>query len=128
MPGLVEERAPVVRAALRLDHEHDALRDLDRHAERPRRLVRPVLDVELDVSLRAQVDAEIRERRLERRNHPVLGERAVPRDAAPDARDVPALDLAETEPDACAEEAVARVLPEPLGRVEETAALVGEIV
>ena len=74
VPGLVEERAPVVGAALRLDHEHDAIGNLDRHAERARRLVRAILEVELDVPLRAQVDAEVGERRLERRHHPVLRE------------------------------------------------------
>ena len=40
VPGLVEERAPVVGPALRLDHEHDSVRDLDRDAKRARRLVR----------------------------------------------------------------------------------------
>ena len=98
------------------------------HAERARRLVRPLLEVELDVLLRAQVDAEVGERPLERRHHPVLRKRVVPRDAAPDARDVPALDLAEPEPDARAERPVAGLLPHPLRRVEEVAALLGQSV
>ena len=128
VPGLVEEGAPVVRAALRLDHEDDALRHLDRDAERARILVRPVLEVELDVLLGAQLDAEVGERPLERGQHPVLRERRVPGDAAPDARDVPALQLAEAEADPGAEEAVAGLLPEPLGLGEERAALLGEVV
>ena len=49
----------------------DAARHLDRRAERARRLLRPLLDVELDVLLRAQVDPEVGERRLERRQHRV---------------------------------------------------------
>ena len=60
--GLVEERAPVVGAADRLDDEHDAVRDLDRRAERARRLLLPLLDVELDVLLLVDVDAEVRQR------------------------------------------------------------------
>src|SRR4051794_5867909 len=128
VPGLVEECAPVVRTALRLDDEDHALGDLDADTERARRLVRAVLEVELHVLLRMQVDAEVGKRRLERGNHSLLRERRVPREAAPDARDVPALDLSDPEADAAAEEAVARVLPEALGRVEEGAALVGEIV
>ena len=60
--GLVEERAPVVGAADRLDHEHHAVRHLDRRAERPRGLVLALLHVELHVRLRAEVDAEIGER------------------------------------------------------------------
>ena len=42
------------------------------------RLVRPLLDVEVDVLLRAQVDAEVGERRLERREHLLLRECGVP--------------------------------------------------
>src|SRR6188768_2232310 len=62
--GLVEQRAPVVGAAHRLDDEDDPPRDLDRRAERPRAFLRALLDVELDVLLRAQVDAHVAERRL----------------------------------------------------------------
>ena len=126
--GLVEEGAPVVRSALRLDHEDDAAGNLDRDAERARRLVRPLLEVELDVLLPVQVDAEVGQRRLERGQHPVLRERVVPGDTAPDARDIPPLDLAETEADAGAEGAVAGLLPHPLRRVEEVAALLGQAV
>ena len=124
--GLVEERAPVLRAAGRLDHEDDAAGDLDRHAERARRLLRPVLEIELDVALRAQVDAEVGEARFERRNHARPGERGIPVRAAPRARDVPTLRLAEAQPDASAQEAVAGVLPQALRRVEKRAALIGE--
>src|SRR2546423_3362419 len=124
----VEKCAPVVRAALRLDDEDDPPRDLDRNAERARRLVGTVFEVELDVALRAQIDAEVAERRLERREHPVARERRVPGHATPRARDIPALHLVEAEPDAAAEEAVTGVLPETLGRIEESAALLCEIV
>ena len=48
---LVEERAPVVGSAHRLDDEHDAAGHLDRRAEGARRLQRAALDVELDVLL-----------------------------------------------------------------------------
>src|SRR6476469_10456001 len=113
--SFVEERAPVVRAALRLHDEDDPPGDLDRHAERARRLVRAILEVELDVALRTQVDAEIAERRLECREHPVARERRVPRHAAPGPRDVPAFHLVKAEPDVVAKEAVAGVLPETLG-------------
>ena len=69
--GLVEERLPVVVAADRLDHEHHPAGHLDRRAERSRALARPLLEVEMDVLLRAQVDPEVSERRLERGQHPV---------------------------------------------------------
>ena len=91
--GLVEERAPVVDAADRLDHEHDALRHLDRRAERARRLLLALLDVELDVLLAVEVDAQVGERRLERGQHlvapgttsptPARGRGARRRSAAP---------------------------------------------
>ena len=55
--GLVEEGPPVVRPALRLHHEDDAAGHLDRRAERARILVRALLEVELDVRLRVEVDA-----------------------------------------------------------------------
>src|SRR4029079_12518671 len=64
----------------------------------------------------------------ERRQHPLLRERGVPRHAPPDTRDVPALDLAEPDADAAAEEPVARVLPELLGGLQEVAALRCEVV
>src|SRR5215470_17374942 len=98
--GLVEEGPPVVRSALRLHHEHDAARHLDRRAERSRVLVGALLEVELDVLLRAQVDAEVGEGALERRKHPVAGELLIPRGAPPGATDVPASELAEADPDA----------------------------
>ena len=52
--GLVEERLPVVVAADRLDHEHHLAGDLDRRAERARALPRALLEVEVDVLLRAR--------------------------------------------------------------------------
>ena len=42
-------------------------------------LLLALLDVELDVLLRVQVDAEVGQRCLERRHHPVAGERGIPR-------------------------------------------------
>src|SRR4051794_30407606 len=122
--GLVEERTPIVGAALRLDHQHDPIWNLDRDAECARRLVRAVVEVELDVRLRAQVDTELSERLLERRHHAVLRKRVVPAGPAEDTCDVPALDLTEPEPDPRPEETVARVFPEPLRRREESTALV----
>ena len=113
--GLVEQGPPVVRPALRLHHEDDAAGHLDRRAERARILVRAILEIELDVLLGVEVDAEVGERDLEGRQHPVGRERRVPPDAAPRAPDVPAPDLAEPEADTRAEEAVARLLPEVLG-------------
>src|ERR671937_1589490 len=55
VPGLVEERAPVVGSADRLDHEHHLVGDLDRGAERARRLLRALLDIEVDVLLTVEV-------------------------------------------------------------------------
>ena len=124
--GLVEERVPVVRPALRLDHEHHLAGDLDRRAERSRALRRPLLDVEVDVLLRVEVDPEVRERAAERRQHPVGGERLVPARAAEEATDVVALGVGEADADALAQHAVHRFLVQALGRVEEGAALARE--
>ena len=76
--GLVEEGAPVVGAAHRLDDEDDAAGHLDRRAERARALLRALLDVQLDVLLRPEVDAQVGERRLERGQHPLLRELGIP--------------------------------------------------
>ena len=126
--GLVEERAPVVRAAHRLDDEDHAPGDLDRRAERAGALLRPLLDVELDVLLRAEVDAHVGERRLERGQHLLRRELRIPLGRAEGADHVPAPRLVEPDPDSVAEELVRRLLEELLRRVEERAALVGEIV
>jgi hypothetical protein len=126
--GLVEEGAPVVGTALRLHHEHHAARHLDRRAERPRILARAVLEVELDVLLRPEVDPEIGECPLERRQHPVGREGRVPFDAAPGPAHVPALDLAEPDPDTRAEEPVACLHPEVLRVGKEAPALLREVV
>ena len=123
---LVEERVPVVRPALRLDHEHHLAGDLDRGAEGARALRRPLLDVEVDVLLRVEVDAEVRERAAERGQHPVGGERLVPARAAEQPADVVSLGVREADPDALPQEPVHRVLVPALGRVEERAALGGE--
>jgi hypothetical protein len=128
MARLVEERAPVVRPALRLHHEDDSAGHLDRGAEGARVLVRPLLEVELDALLRAEVDAEIAQGALQRRKHAIGRERGVPLRAAPGSADVEARDLVEPEPDARAEEAVARLLPQPLRLGEEAAALSGKVV
>src|SRR5579872_1154124 len=125
---LVEKRRPVVRAAHRLDDEHHLPRHLDRRAERARRLVRPLLDVEVDVLLLVDLHAEVLQRRIERGEHPLRGERGVPLRRAHDARDVPALGLVEADADALAEEAVDRVLVQRLGRGDERTALLGELV
>ena len=126
--GLVEERAPVVDTAHRLDHEHDAARDLDRRAERPWALLRPLLDVELDVLLRAQVDPEVGEGDLERGNHLLRGEGLVPAGGAEDARDVPALRLRKPDAGARPEEPVGRLFVLLLRRLQHRAALVRELL
>ena len=126
--GLVEEGLPVVGAALRLHHEHHTAGHLDRRAERPRILARAVLEVELDVLLRPEVDPEIGECALERRQHPVGREGGVPLDAAPGPAHVPALDLAEPDADARSEEPVAGLHPEVLRVVEEAPALLRQVV
>ena len=66
------------------------------------------------------------ERGLERGQHSVRGELRIPGDRPEDARDVPARGLVEPDPGALAEEAVRRLLPEPLGRLEHGPALVRE--
>ena len=78
VPGLVEEGLPVEWSAHRLHHEHHALGHLDRDAERTRILRRPRIDVQMDVLLGPEVDAERLERPLERRHHPVRWEVRVP--------------------------------------------------
>src|SRR2546430_15005700 len=128
MAGLVEEGPPIVGPALRLHHQHYAARYLDRRAERPGILARALVEVELDVLLGAEVDAEVREGALESRQHPVGRERRVPGGAAPGPAHVPALDLAERDVDARAEEAVARLHPEVLRIGEQAPALLREIV
>ena len=128
VPGLVEERAPVVGAAHRLDDEDDAAGHLDRRAERSRALLRPLLDVELDVLLRFEVDAEVGERRLERGHHLLRRELRIPLGRAERADHVPALRLVQPDADAPAEELVRGLLVELLRRVEQVAALVGELV
>src|SRR5580765_5801046 len=92
--ALVEERAPVIRAADRLDDEHDAVGYFDRRAKCPRALVRPLLEIEGDVLLCVQVDAKVFERALERRHHQVRGENRVPLGRAEKARYIPALRFA----------------------------------
>ena len=126
--GLVEERVPVVRSALRLDDEHNAAGNLDRRAERAWILVRPFLEVELDVPLRVEVDAELAERGLEGREHRRRREGGVPTGAAERAADIPALDLCKPEPEPRTEEAVAGLLPQALRVAEERPALRGEVV
>ena len=126
--GLMEERPPVGRPALRFHHQDDTSGHLDRRAERARILVRALVEIELDVRLSVQVDAEVGERDLEGRQHPVGRERRIPVGAAPRATHVPARDLAEPHPDARAKEPFARLLPEIIGLGEEAAALVREVI
>ncbi len=126
--GLVEERAPVVEAAHRLDHEHHLAGDLDRRAEGARRLQLAVLEVEVDVRLRAEVDPEPGQRRLERGQHLVGGEAGVPRGRAEHPRDVPALRLRETDPDGPCGTPVGGRLEQLLGVGEQRAALRSERV
>ena len=126
--GLVEEGAPVVGAAHRLDDEDDPARDLDRGAERARALLRALLDVELDVLLRLEVDAHVAQRRLEGGQHLLLRELRIPLRRSERADHVPALRLVQADAGPRAEEPVGRLLEDLLRRVEERAALVGEVV
>ncbi len=126
--GLVEEGAPVVCAAHRLDDEDDSARDLDRGAERARALLRALLDVQLDVLLGLEVDAEVGQRRLEGGQHLLLRELRVPLRRAERADHVPALRLVQADAGARPEELVGRLLEDLLRRVEEPAALVGQLV
>ncbi len=123
---LVEERAPVVRPAHRLDHEHHLAGHLDRGAESTRRLGRARLDVEVDVRLRVEVDSEVGERAAQGRQHPVGGEGRVPARAAEEACEVVALGLGEADSDLLAECSIHRGLVEALRRIEEGSALSGE--
>ena len=127
--GLVEERLPVVAAADRLDHEHHAARHLDRRAERARALARPLLEVEVDVLLRAQVDAEVaraspRARAASGRTDRPCPTRAPGRGAATSHGRASARPI----PSRSRKSAVARLLPQALGRVEQLRALRGELV
>ena len=128
VPGFVEERVPVVRPAHRLDHQHHALRHLDRRAEGARALERPLLDVEVDVLLPAQVDAEPGERGLESREHLPLRKLRIPLRSAVQARDVPRPRLVEADPEPRAEQPVGRVFVQLLGRLEERPALLRRLV
>ena len=121
--GLVEERVPVVRAALGLDHQHHLVRDLDRRAERAGALRRALLDVEVDVALRIEVDAEVRQRAAQRRDHAVGGERLIPAGSSEEAPNVIPLRVGKPDADALAQHPVHRLLVEQLGRIEKRAAL-----
>ena len=112
--GLVEERAPVVGPADRLNDEDHLVRNLDRRAERTRRLVRTLFEIERHVFLRSQVDTEIGEGRLQRRKHSVLGEELVPLGRAEETRHVPARCLAESDADARAEQLIRCRFPQTL--------------
>ena len=126
--AFVEECAPVVGAADRLDDEHDAVGHLDRRAKGAWALVWPLLEVERHVLLRAQVDPQILEGALERRDHLVGREHRIPLGGAEETRHVPTLCLGERDADAGAEKLVGPVLVELFRRVEERAALHREVV
>ena len=68
------------------------------------------------------------ERRLERGQHLLGRELRIPLGRAEGADHVPAARLVEPDPDAGAEEPVRRLLEYLLGRVEEVAALSGQVV
>jgi hypothetical protein len=80
------------------------------------------------VFLRAQIDAEVGERRLERGEHPVAREGRVPVRAAQHPSDVPAFGVGEGHSDALAEQPVGDLLVQLLGRGEEGSALAGDVV
>ena len=60
--GLVQERLVVVQPSLRARDQVDDARRVGRDHAGPRRLLRPVVEVELDVRLRLEVEAEAPER------------------------------------------------------------------
>ena len=62
MAGLVQERLVVVQAALRPRDQMDDVRRVARDHAGARRLLRPVVEVELDVRRRRKVEAELRQR------------------------------------------------------------------
>ncbi len=126
--GLVEERGPVVVASDRLNDEHHLAGHLDRRAEGTRALAGPLLDVEVDVVLRPQVDPEIAERCLERGKHPLGRVGLVELGCAEEARHVGRPGVGETDSEAPAEETVSRLLPRGLGLFEQVRALRGQLV
>ena len=125
---LVEERVPVVRAAHRLDDQHDAPPEPRSARRTPGALLGPRLEVELDVLLGAEVDAEPVERPLERRHHAVGREALVPLAPAEGAEDVVAARVLEGDAGAPAEEAVEGGDVQRLRLVEEGARLRGELL
>ncbi len=121
--GLVEQRAPVVDSPDRLDAQDDATGDVDGRAERPRILARTRLEVEMDVALRSQVDAELRQRRLERCKHPLGGKTAVPAVRPQQTRDVRAPRLVEPDPEPGPEQSIEGAGVQALRLGEEALAL-----
>ena len=67
VPGLVQQRAVVVLAAVRQHDEVDLVRDAHRRAEGARRLELADLGVEVHVGLRVEVDAHAGQRAAQRR-------------------------------------------------------------
>ena len=124
----VEQRRPVVVPADRLDHEHHLSRHLDRCTEGARALPGALLEVEVDVLLGGEVDAEVGQRRLEAGEHALGGIGGVELGGAEETRHVGRARLGEADAEPLAEEAVARLLPERLGLVEQGAALPAELV
>jgi len=102
--GLVEEGFPVVLAADRLDDEHHLSWHLDRRTEGARRLARPRVQVEVDVFLGVEVDAEIGERVLECGQHLVVRIELVELWRAEEAHDVPRARFVEADAEPRAEE------------------------
>src|SRR4030095_8229994 len=97
-------------------------------AEGPRRLLLALLDVEVDVLLRGEVDSQRRQRRLERGQHLLAGEVLVPLGRAKEPRRIPAFRLGEGDTRAGAEEAVGGLDEHGLRRRQEGAALGGEVL
>src|ERR1044072_6868988 len=101
----MEERVPVVRAADRLDDEHDAARNLAGRAAGAGGLRRPRLDVEVDVLLGLQLDPQPGERAFECGQHQVPWKAGVPFACPEEARHAPALRLLERDADPAPDEA-----------------------
>src|SRR5205823_3519055 len=108
--------------------EHHLVRHLDRRAERARALGRALLEVEVDVLLRGEVDAELAQAPLERGQHPLRREGLVPFRGTEESRYIPCARLGQADAEPLTEESVAGLLPQPFRRVQHLGALRRELV
>src|SRR5919201_5069710 len=88
MPGLVQEGLVVVQPALRARDQVDDLRRVGRDDTCTGRLLRTIVEVELDVRIALRVEAEPRERVDAHGNRALLRVDALERREAPEVGDV----------------------------------------